>query len=558
MTTAGTSELYLDPHEPAFVADPYSALSRLRDAAPVHWSPPLRSWVVTRYDDVHAVLLDRQLSADTVTPFYKAQPSETRARIESLMRYLGNWLVFKDPPDHTRLRNLVSRVFTSRALEPVRANVEQITADLLAGMQPERNVDLVAAFSNPLPAYVIMDMLGVPRALLPDMKHWSDEIKLFIGAARSVPDKYDRARAGVEAMADAFRGVIETRRRAPGKDILSMLIAAHDDDDGHLTDDELIATCILFLFAGHETTTNLITMATMHMILQPAVRERFLALGTEDDVAAAVEEFLRFDGPTPSMVRIAIRDHELGGQTIKAGQRIYAMIASANRDPAAFDNPDALDLGRPPKRHYAFGYGTHFCLGAPLARLEAGIALPALHHRFPEMQLTGTPQWADGMTLRGPLTLPVSLGPRAFRLNIHRTLKPSRQPAQTGNRPMTKSSLKTVTLDLPATTEDLRKLEIGTVVYLNGRVFTAREGVYKRAVEDGITLPADLGTANFHCSPAAAIEDDGTLNVGAVTATASFRFAKWLDGWFKISGCNVIIGKGGMTSEIYRSTVRAE
>lgn len=411
MTTADTTALYLDPHDPSFVVDPYPALARLRRGAPVHWSPPLRAWVVTRYDDVHTVLHDRQLSADTVTPFYKSQPSETQAKIGSLMRYLGNWLVFKDPPDHTRIRNLTARVFTSRALAPVRANVEQISAKLLSAMQPDTEVDLVATYSNPLPAYVIMDMLGVPRALLPDMKRWSDEIKLFIGSARSVPDKYDRARAGVEAMAVAFREVIEDHRRRPRDDVLSLLVEAHDEADGRLSDDELIATCILFLFAGHETTTNLITMASMHLVQRPVQRARFLALETEAETEAATEEFLRFDGPTPSMVRIAIQDHQLGGQVIKAGERIYAMIAAANRDPDVFERADEFDIGRPAKRHYAFGYGTHFCLGAPLARLEAAIAIPALHQRFPHMQLSGEPVWADGITLRGPLQLPVLLGP---------------------------------------------------------------------------------------------------------------------------------------------------
>ena len=402
---------FLDPNEPSFIANPYPALARLRTSAPVHWSPPLRAWVVTRYADVHAVLADRQLSADTVTPFYEAQPSETRAKIESLMRYLGNWLVFKDPPHHTRIRNLTARVFTSRALAPVRRSVEQITSDLLARLEPDTTVDLVSAYSNPLPAYVIMDMLGVPRALLPDMKHWSDEIKLFIGSARSVPDKYERARAGVEAMAEAFREVIERRRHAPGGDILSLLISAHDEEDGRLSDDELIATCILFLFAGHETTTNLVTMASMHLIAQRDQRRLFLSLGADEEIDAAVEEFLRFDGPTPSMVRVALADHELGGHTIKSGQRIYAMIAAANRDPDAFERPDELDISRPQKRHYAFGYGTHFCLGAPLARLEAAIAIPALHRRFPAIELAGEAEWADGMTLRGPVKLPVLLGP---------------------------------------------------------------------------------------------------------------------------------------------------
>jgi len=228
-----------------------------------------------------------------------------------------------------------------------------------------------------------------------------------------VPDKYDRARIGVEAMAAAFRTVIAEHRRSPKEDILSLLIAARDDDNGSLTDDELIATCILFLFAGHETTTNLITMASMHLMNWPDQHALFLSTESPKAIEAAIEEFLRFDGPTPSMVRIAVQDHEISGQAIKAGERIYAVIAAAYRDPDAFDSPDQLDIARQSKRHYAFGYGTHFCLGAPLARLEASIALPALHKRFPNMQPAGEPEWSDGMTLRGPLSMPVALGSAA-------------------------------------------------------------------------------------------------------------------------------------------------
>ena len=409
--TARDGPAYLDPRQPGFAVDPYPMLARLREDAPVHWSPALKAWVVLRYADVHEVLLGRGLSADTVTPFYVAQPAETQAKMKSLMRYLGNWLVFKDPPDHTRMRNLVSRVFTSRALDKLRPGVEVIIDDLLAGLDDGGDaIDLVQAFSNPLPAYVIMDMLGVPRSMLPEMKVWSDEIKLFIGAAQSMPDKYERARAGVEAMADAFRSLIEARRRAPGEDVLSLLIAARDADDARLSDDELIASAILFLFAGHETTTNLISMATLHLAARPAERARFIALNEPDDIGAAVEEFLRFDGPTPSMVRVAVEDHEIDGKVITAGQRIYAVIAAANRDPAVFAAPDDLDVERLQQRHYAFGYGTHFCLGAPLARLEALLALPALHAKFPAIELAGEADWADGLTLRGPVTLPVRLG----------------------------------------------------------------------------------------------------------------------------------------------------
>ncbi len=408
MSDAGSGEMF-NPRTADFRADPYPALARLREERPVHWNPVLKGWIVTRHCDVQDVLINRALSADTVSPFYAAQPTPVQAELASLMRYLGNWIVFKDPPDHTRLRSLASRVFTTEALLKIRPNLEAIIADLLAGLEHREEIDLVEDFATRLPAFVIMDMLGVPREQFAEMRHWSEEIKLFIGAAQSTPDKYARARAGVEAMATAFGTLIEEHRRAPRDTVLAMLIDAHDEDNGRLDDDELVATSILLLFAGHETTANLIAMASMHMMRQPDVRRRFLELRGQAQISAAIEEFLRYDGPTPSMVRIARAEHEIDGHAIAAGQRIYAMIAAANRDPEIFPSPDTIDFGRVQNRHVTFGFGTHFCLGAPLARLEANLALPALHQAFPAMTIAGEATWADGLTLRGPTSLPVRL-----------------------------------------------------------------------------------------------------------------------------------------------------
>ena len=402
---------YLDPKDPAFRVDPYPMLAALRARQPLHWSPALKGWVALRYDTVRHVLSSGQHSSNGFTPYYAALPSEYKAQSETLMRYLGNWLVFTDPPDHTRLRRLTARVFTSRSLQTIRPNIEAIVSHLLDGLDGRDETDLVEAFSNPLPAYVIMDMLGVPRDMLADMKVWSDDIRLFIGVAVSTDDKHARARRGVEAMADAFRDLINIQRRAPKDNILALLIAARDEEGGgRLTDDELIATAILFLFAGHETTTSLITMASLAMMRDEALRTRFLATEDADGIATAVEEFLRHDGPTPVMMRIATSDHELEGIPIPEGARIFPVIASANRDPEVFERPDEIDLARAPNRHVTFGHGAHFCLGAPLARMEAQIALPALHRRFPRMTLAGEPAWADGVTLRGPASLPVRLG----------------------------------------------------------------------------------------------------------------------------------------------------
>ena len=401
-----------DPAVAAFRVAPYPIFARLRTENPVHWSDAVRGFVVTRYADVQRAMRDPALSADRISPFYIAQSAATRSAVETLVRYLGRWLVFRDPPDHTRLRSLIARAFTPKALAAIRPNIEGITGHLLARLDGRENCDLMADFATLLPAYVIMDMLGVPRDMLPEMKSWSDDIKLFIGTAQSTPDKYARAHRGVSGMAAAFRALIDDHRSAPRADVLSALIAARDDDSGRLDDDELIATAILFLFAGHETTASLIAMGSMALLDNPL--QKHLLLDQPALAASAVEECLRFDGPTPAMVRIATENLVMGGQAIKSGDRVIALLGSANRDPAVFEAPDRFDITRSPNPHVTFGYGIHFCLGAPLARLEAQIALPLLHSRFPAMARAGGDiAWSDGMTLRGPLALPVRLGAAA-------------------------------------------------------------------------------------------------------------------------------------------------
>ncbi len=401
-----------NPDTAEYRENPYPFLAQLRSQEPVHFSPVLKGWVLTRHADVQFVMRADTMSVDKITPFYKSLPSETKAKVELLIRYLGNWLPFKDPPDHMRLRSLIAWAFTPKAMADMRGNVTTITEHLLDKLDGRDDIDLVAEFSNPLPAYVIMDMLGVPRTMLPEMMTWSDDIRLFIGTARGIPDKYDRVRRGTQAMGETFRTLIAERRVAPKDDMLSHLVNVHDKDQGRLSDDELIATCILFLFAGHETTTSLITTATKALVEQPGTRTAFLALSPRA-IPVAVEEFLRHDGPTPAMMRIALQDHEIGGKAIKSGDRVWTMLAAANRDPAVFAEPDAVIITRAPNPHVTFGYGPHFCLGAPLARMEAAIALPRLHARYPQMRLADGPiAWVDGLGLRAPAKLNVHLGRR--------------------------------------------------------------------------------------------------------------------------------------------------
>lgn len=404
-----SNTVVFDPSDPETCLNPYPTYERLRRDAPVHWSPAVRGWVALRYADVQHIMRAADMSADRITPFYKSLSPDSQSKVEILVHYLGRWLVFRDPPDHTRLRSLIARAFTPKALAAVRPNIDAITAHLMHSIEGRTEIDLVTDFAHLLPAYVIMDMLGVPRELLSDMKGWSDDIKLFIGTSQNVPDKYERARRGVAGMADAFRTLIADHRKQSRHDVLSTLIAANEDGTGRLDDEELIATAILFLFAGHETTASLLAMGSMALMANPDAKRRFIA--DPSLTASTVEECLRFDGPTPSMVRIATRDNVVGEQMIRAGDRVIAVIGSANRDPTVFAAPDVFDITRSPNPHITFGFGTHFCLGAPLARLEAQIALPILHRHYPHMaRTTSDVAWADGLTLRGPLSLPVTLG----------------------------------------------------------------------------------------------------------------------------------------------------
>jgi cytochrome P450 len=238
------------PSAPAILADPFPVYRRLRDEDPAHWSPTLKAWVLTRYDDVKRVCLDSRMSSDRLRPFFATLPSAEAARMAELIRILTLWMVFRDPPEHTRLRRLASRVFHVRSINALRPNIESLSAWLLDRLADRERIDLIADFAGPLPALVIMDMLGVPREELARLKHLSDEMALFIGSARETAGKYDRAEAGTREMADIFRRLIAERRAAPKGDLLSELV--HLDDEGdRLTDDELVATCVLLLFSGH-------------------------------------------------------------------------------------------------------------------------------------------------------------------------------------------------------------------------------------------------------------------------------------------------------------------
>jgi len=394
------------PSDPAVLADPFGVYRRLRDEDPAHWSPRLKAWVLTRYEDVKRVCLDTAgMSSDRLRPFFATLPSAEAARMGELIRILTLWMVFRDPPEHTRLRRLASRVFHVRSIHALRPNVEALTQWLLERIGERASFDFIAEFAGPLPALVIMDMLGVPRADLPRLKRLSDEMALFIGSARAAADKYERAEAATHEMADLFRSLIKERRASRRADLLSDLVHLEEDGD-RLTEDELVAMCVLLLFAGHETTTHHIANGLAALMRFPAEMEK---LRRNPALApAAVEELLRYDGPVQMIQRIALDEVEVGGVAIPKGSFVVLCPGAANRDPAVFAHPDRLDVARAPKNHVAFGNGAHFCIGAPLARAEARVAVGALVRRLPNLRVTTRrPRWRPSFTLRGLAELPL-------------------------------------------------------------------------------------------------------------------------------------------------------
>lgn len=375
----------------------------------MHWSPRLKSWVLTRYDDVKRVCLDRDMSSNRLEPFFATLPGPEAARIGEIIRFLSIWMVFRDPPDHTRLRRLTSKVFHVKSMHAMRPAIEQILALLLDRIGARTDVDFIQDFAGPLPALVIMEMLGVPHSELDRVKRMSDEMALFIGSSRTSQEKYDVAQAATKEMADFFRQFLNARRAEPQHDLMSELVHLRDGED-RLSEDELIATCILLLFAGHETTTNHIANGLLSLVRFPA---ELRALREDPSLAAkAVEELLRYDGPSSAQVRVVKVRHAMHDKTLQPGDRVFMMLNAANRDPRAYDDADQLQLRRDGVPHLTFGFGLHICLGFPLARLEGQVALPAIARHWRRIELAApetAPEWINSMVFRGMQSMPLKV-----------------------------------------------------------------------------------------------------------------------------------------------------
>ncbi|QNS08858.1 cytochrome P450 family protein [Streptomyces xanthii] len=400
-----------------FASDPYPAYAWLREHAPVHRTTlpsGVEAWLVTRYADARQALADQRLSKN---PEHHDEPSHAKGktgipgeRKAELMTHLLNI----DPPDHTRLRRLVSKAFTPRRVAEFAPRVQELTDDLIDRFAAKGEADLIHDFAFPLPIYAICDLLGVPREDQDDFRDWAGMMIRHGGGPRGgVARAVKKIRAYLVDLIHRKRAALDEG----ADDLISGLIRASDHGE-HLTENEAAAMCFVLLLAGFETTINLIGNGTYSLLRNPDQFDRLtdsLARGDDAFLDTALEELLRYDGPVELATwRFATQPLQIGGQDIAKGDPVLVVLAAANRDPARFDDPDVLDLSRGTNPHLGYGHGIHYCLGAPLARLEARTALATLLARLPDLHLAADPadlRWRGGLIMRGLRNLPVAFTP---------------------------------------------------------------------------------------------------------------------------------------------------
>jgi len=392
----------------AFLGNPYPTLARLRAECPVYWSDAWNCWLVTSYEDNMAVFRDPEHfgNGGRFTRLFSQVSADVRQELELLEHHFvrAGGLIHSDPPAHTRLRNLVHLAFTPRRIREMTEQIESIVVELLDAVQANGQMDVIHDLAYPLPATVIARLLGVPEADIDHFKQWSFEVLQFQTTAQAIPDVMRQSQDSLGAMRDYLKRLADMRRAEPRDDLMTALVRAEDEGD-RLTEDEMLATCVTLMIAGHETTTNLIANGLLALLRHPAQMRRLQE--NRALMPAAVEEFLRYESPIQRNRRVIRQDTMYGGQTMCEGQVLFQMLGAANRDPQVFPDPDRLDITRDPNPHIAFGFGIHFCLGAPLARLEAPIALSAILDRMPKIRLASeSPEWVPSI-MRGLHSLPV-------------------------------------------------------------------------------------------------------------------------------------------------------
>jgi cytochrome P450 len=391
----------------------HATLAAARATAPVVWSATHRSWIVLTHQHVAEGFRDPRLSSDRTAAFERL--AHTRpAAFRAVVDVLSGWMVFRDPPGHDRLRQPVRAAFTPRRIAALESTIRQIAEDLLDAIDAGDNeeVDLRQAMAVPLPAIVIAELLGVPASDREMFQRWSNQLAGIVFAASSAQADDESAIAGAMAFAGYFGDLAEHYRAHPGDNLVSAIVAAADAGGSTaLQPSEVVGACAMLLFAGHETTTTLLSNALWTLFEHPDERARWQSDPRLDETA--VDELVRFEGPATVMIRRAVDDFGWAGVDIRAGDAVYLCMAAANRDPMAFREPDRLDLERDPNPHLGFGWGIHHCLGAPLARLETRVALRRVFDRFPRMEPVGAAHWGGGVIGRSAGPVPIRLRPDA-------------------------------------------------------------------------------------------------------------------------------------------------
>ncbi|MEC3841215.1 cytochrome P450 family protein [Bacillus amyloliquefaciens] len=399
-------KIMFHPHSSEFHENPFAVLSRFREQDPIHkfelqrFGGAFPAWLITRYDDCMAFLKDGRITRDVK----RVMPKELIAKlnVSEDIDFVSEHMLAKDPPDHSRLRSLVHQGFTPRMIEQLRTGIERITEELLDVMETKADPDIMRDFAAPLPFIVISELLGIPKEDRAKFQVWTSAM---VDTSESGQDATNQA---LREFKQYMKTLIEEKRNHPGEDLTSKLIYAEEDGQ-KLSESELYSMLFLLVVAGLETTVNLLGSGTLALLLHKDQLETIKR--QPDTIQTAVEELLRYTSPVIMMAnRWAIEDFTYKDVSIKKGDMIFIGIGSANRDPEYFDEPDTLNVARTPNRHISFGFGIHFCLGAPLARMEASIAFNALLKRFPNIELNGAPAdltWRKNVFLRGLETLPV-------------------------------------------------------------------------------------------------------------------------------------------------------
>ena len=393
---------------PEFYQDPYPVFDRLRAEAPVAWSEALGAWVLTRYEHVQATMYDprRFSSRGRLSAALERFPPEVHARFKPLEDHFGIGLIGSDPPNHTRMRALINKAFVPRTIDQMRGRLQGLIDELIDAALPRGQMDLVRDLAYPLPATVITELLGAPPSQRDNFKRWSDGILAFQGSGVVSADLIEHSQRHLLEMRAYLTELIAERRGQPRDDLLGRLVEAETEGD-RLSSAELLVICVTLLTAGHETTTNLIANGTYTLLRHP---EQMEALRREPQLmAGAIEEVLRYEGPLQRNPRRAAENLELGGQQLRQNDYLLPLLGAANRDPLAFPEPQRFDITRQPNRHLAFGQGIHFCVGAPLARLEGQLALGTILRRLPKLRLnTEKVEWERHTLFRALRALPVA------------------------------------------------------------------------------------------------------------------------------------------------------